>query len=134
MTPVSATTAAATPSAPASQASTSNMLNYDTFLQILVTEMQNQDPTEPMDASQYVSQLASFSNVEQNIQTNNKLDILLAASVVSQAGSVIGHTITSADGNVTGVVSEVRIGSSGLIAILEDGTEVPVTVGTVISE
>ena len=108
--------------------------HLDTFLQILVTQMKNQDPTEPMDASQYVSQLASFSNVEQNIQINNKLEILLAASVVSQVDSIVGRTITSADGTVSGTVEEVRIGNTGLVAILDNGRELPVTAGTVIGQ
>lgn len=118
----------------AGQARASNMVNYDTFLQILVTQMKNQDPTEPMDASQYVSQLASFSNVEQSIQINNKLEILLAASVVSQVDSIVGRTLTSADGSVSGTVSQVKIGATGLVAILDSGAEVPVTAGTVIGE
>ena len=130
VSPVSGSTQAVA----ASQTDASNMLNYDTFLQILVTEMKNQDPTEPMDATQYVSQLASFSNVEQSIQMNNKLEVLLAASVVSQVDSIVGRTIKSADGATSGTVSEVRIGATGLVAILEGGAEVPVTAGTVISE
>ncbi|MCB1424753.1 MAG: flagellar hook assembly protein FlgD [Brucellaceae bacterium] len=117
-----------------SQARASNMVNYDTFLQILVTQMKNQDPTEPMDASQYVSQLASFSNVEQSIQINNKLEVLLAASVVSQVDSIVDRTITSADGSVSGTVSQVKIGATGLVAILDSGAELPVTTGTVIGE
>lgn len=134
MTPVSAIGSSSTPAPATNQAEAGNMLNYDTFLRILVTEMKNQDPTEPMDASQYVSQLASFSNVEQNIQINNKLEILLAASVVSQVDSIVGRTITSADGTVSGTVEEVRIGNTGLVAILDSGKELEVTPGTVIGE
>ncbi|MFP1633717.1 flagellar hook assembly protein FlgD [Zhengella sp. ZM62] len=134
MTEVSAIGGSSAQATPAARAEATNMLNYDTFLQILVTQMKNQDPTEPMDASQYVSQLASFSNVEQNIQINNKLEILLAASVVSQVDSIVGRTMTSADGTVSGTVEEVRIGNTGLVAILDNGKELPVTAGTVIGE
>ena len=134
MTAIYAIGASSAQATPAAGAQATNMLNYDTFLQILVTQMKNQDPTEPMDASQYVSQLASFSNVEQNIQINNKLEILLAASVVSQVDSIVGRTITSADGTVSGTVEEVRIGNTGLVAILDNGRELPVTAGTVIGQ
>lgn len=109
-------------------------LDYDTFLQLLIAEMQNQDPLKPMDSSEYVAQLASFSNVEQTIVTNNKLDELFAATMISQAGSVIGKTITSAEGDVTGVVESVRFVTGGAIAILEDGREVVMSNGMTLSE
>ncbi|MCV0371591.1 flagellar hook assembly protein FlgD [Filomicrobium sp.] len=109
-------------------------LDYDTFLQLLIAEMQNQDPLQPMDSSEYVAQLASFSNVEQTIVTNNKLDELFAATMISQAGSIIGKTITSADGEVTGVVESVRFVTGGAIAILEDGREVVMSNGMMLSE
>ncbi len=64
-------------SAPSTAASKAKV-DYDAFLQLLVAEMKNQDPTEPMDSAQFISQLASFSNVEQGIQTNDKLGQLLS--------------------------------------------------------
>ncbi len=56
-------------------------VDYNTFLQLLIAEMQNQDPTNPMDTSQYMSQFAQLSWVEQAMQTNSKLDALLSSSV-----------------------------------------------------
>ena len=83
-------------------------VDYDAFLQLLVAEMQNQDPTKPMESTEYVAQLASFSNVEQAIQTNEKLDSLLNSSFIASAGSLIGRTITSADGSTTGEIVQVN--------------------------
>ena len=73
--------------APASSSSAADKakLNYDSFLRLLVAEMKNQDPTEPKDTSQYLSQLASFSAVEQGVNTNKKLDSLMTAMQLSQA-------------------------------------------------
>ena len=51
-----------------------------------------------MDATQQVTQLAQFSSVEQAVQTNTKLDQLLASSSLQQADGIIGRTVTSADG------------------------------------
>jgi flagellar basal-body rod modification protein FlgD len=104
-------------------------VDYQSFLKLLIAEMKNQDPTKPMDATQYVAQLATFSQVEQAVQTNAKLDRILQSSALSQADALIGRAITSADGNTTGTVKEVRLGSDGLIAVLGDGTEVPVAPG-----
>ena len=53
-------------------------VDYNSFLKLLVASMQKQDPTQPNDPAQTMSQLASFSNVEQSIKLNDKLDKLLA--------------------------------------------------------
>ncbi len=119
---ISSATANATPQSNARAAS----VDYDTFLQLLVAELQNQDPTKPMDSAQYIAQLASFSNVEQSIQTNDKLDQLLNSSFISSAGSLIGKTITSADGSVSGQIVQVKVSNNSGLAVLADGREVAV--------
>jgi flagellar basal-body rod modification protein FlgD len=95
--------------------------------------MKNQDPTEPMKSSEYMAQFASFANVEQAIQINTKLDSLLTATALSQADSLLGHTVTSADGKISGKVKELKIVHGGLVAILENGKELPITEGVKIS-
>ncbi|MDN5787031.1 flagellar hook capping FlgD N-terminal domain-containing protein [Pseudorhodobacter sp.] len=50
--------------------------DFDTFLKMLTTQMQNQDPLNPIDSSDYAVQLATFSSVEQQTLTNQKLDAL----------------------------------------------------------
>ncbi|MGY4326707.1 flagellar hook assembly protein FlgD [Bradyrhizobium sp. LB7.2] len=65
-------------------------VDYNTFLQLLIAEMKNQDPTNPMDTSQYMSQFAQLSSVEQAMQTNTKLDSLLSSQSLSQADGLIG--------------------------------------------
>ncbi len=114
-----------------SSASKTNV-DYESFLKLLVAELKNQDPTKPMESTDFVAQLATFSQVEQTIQTNTKLDQMLQSSALSQAGSLIGREITTADGATTGVVSEVKINTDGLVAILENGTEVNVGDGITI--
>ena len=101
-------------------------VDYDAFLQLLVAEMQNQDPTKPMESTEYVAQLASFSNVEQAIQTNEKLDALLGASFIASAGSLIGRTITSADGSISGEIVQVKVVNGAGTAVLQSGQELPV--------
>ncbi|ATU95878.1 flagellar basal body rod modification protein (plasmid) [Phyllobacterium zundukense] len=108
-------------------------VDYQAFLKLLVAEMKNQDPTKPMDATQQITQLAQFSSVEQAIQTNTKLDQLLASSSLSQADGIIGRTVTSADGTISGIVESVRIYSDGMIATLKGGAKLPITAGIVVS-
>ena len=80
-------------------------LDYNSFLQLLIAQMKNQDPTKPTDPSQFVSQLASFSGVEQAIKTNNKLDTMMTSLALTQAEGFIGRTVTSSDGTVQGTVA-----------------------------
>jgi flagellar basal-body rod modification protein FlgD len=66
------TGAAASPDA-AAKAS----VDYQSFIKLLTAQLKNQDPLAPMDASQFMSQLAQFSTVEQAVQTNQKLESVL---------------------------------------------------------
>jgi flagellar basal-body rod modification protein FlgD len=129
--PVNTTSGSASSTNSTSQAAAPSV-DYQSFLKLLIAEMKNQDPTNPMDSTQYVAQLATFSQVEQSVQTNSKLDQLLQTSALAQAGNIIGHGITSADGNTTGTVSSVRLTSDGLVAILDTGEEVTMQSGVVI--
>ena len=67
-------------------------MDYNQFLQLLIAQMKNQDPTNPTDMSQYMSQFAQMSSVEQAMQTNTKLDTLLSSQRLSQAENLIGRT------------------------------------------
>jgi len=126
---VSTTTATGTAATQSDGSVAKSNVDYQSFLRLLVAQMKNQDPTKPMESTEYVAQLATFSQVEQSIQMNTKLDQMLRASSMSQADALIGRQITSADGKTTGVVEEVRLTSTGLIAVLASGKEVPVVEG-----
>jgi flagellar basal-body rod modification protein FlgD len=108
-------------------------VDYQSFLKLLVAEMKNQDPTNPMDSTQYVAQLAAFSQVEQSVQINSKLDQLLQSSSLAQADALIGRIVTSADGKTTGKVTEVRLLSDGIVAVLEGGKEITMGPGVKIA-
>lgn len=110
-----------------STASSMASLDYDTFLRLLVAQMKNQDPTKPMDSTEYVAQLATFSNVEQLIASNAKLDQLIAESRMEQGASLVGLTVTSLDSGVSGIVESVRITSSGIVAALDGKGDMLIT-------
>lgn len=108
-------------------------LNYDSFLQLLIAQMKNQDPTDPMDAGEQMSQLASFSQVEQTIQTNAHLRSMLQAEALTRAGDLVGKYVKSADDKVMGMVKEVEVYSDGVIVITEAGDKVLLQAGVVFS-
>jgi flagellar basal-body rod modification protein FlgD len=128
MTTVPATGNSSSSTTATSATQSSPTLDYNDFLQLMIAQLQNQDPLNPTDSSQFMSQIAEFSNVEQGINTNSKLDQLLVNSNISQASTMIGLVITGTDGT-QGVIESVRIDSSGSTAILTDGTQVPITAG-----
>ena len=132
--PVSAVTSTQTSSATSASGTSLKSLNYDAFLQLLVSEMKYQDPTEPADTSQYMAQLASFSSVEQEIQSNAKLDKILTSLSMAQATGAVGKRMTSADGNVTGIVKSVKIFADSVSATLQNGATIKFGPGVTVSE
>lgn len=132
--PVSAVNTLPASSTTSSSAISLETLNYDAFLQLLVTEMKNQDPTDPTDTSEYMAQLASFASVEQEIQLNTKLDDILNTLSQNQATGAIGKKITSADGKVTGIVESVKFFSNGATATLQSGEIVDFGPGVTVAQ
>ncbi len=71
--------------------------NYDTFLQLLTTQLQNQDPLSPLDTNQFTQQLVEFASVEQQINMNTNLQTLISMQQTSEATTalqLIGSTVT----------------------------------------
>lgn len=107
-------------------------LDYEAFLRLLVEQMKNQDPLEPVSDTEYVAQLATFSNVEQNIITNERLLSLITTNTLTDAQALIGREVTTSEG-ASGIVSSVRVASGEITATLTDGTEVLVGDGLTVS-
>ncbi len=65
--------------------------NYDTFLLLLTAQLQNQDPLAPMDSTQFTQQLVQFSQVEQQIRTNEQLEGLVGQYQAASAGAALSY-------------------------------------------
>ena len=85
---------ASTTTAPPATGTGSTLANEQTFLKLLVAQLQHQDPTQPQDGTQFVAQLAQFSSLEQQIQMRQDLDTLAGAASASQTGGT--HTTSQA--------------------------------------
>lgn len=65
--------------------------DFSQFLQLLTTQLQNQDPLSPMDSSEFTNQLVQFSQVEQSINTNSKLDDLVSLNLNNSATAALDY-------------------------------------------
>lgn len=70
--------------------------DFETFLRMLTTQIRNQDPLNPMDASDFAAQLATFAGVEQTVRTNQLLEGLMAQSAVAELAGLVGMTARAA--------------------------------------
>ncbi len=139
------TTSAITNTTPSATTSTSSALSSaistsslgeNSFLQLLVTQMQHQDPTQPQSNSQFIAQLAQFTSLEQmtnvsksSAQMVTELNNLTSSTQLNSAFLLLGHTVTlqAADGsNVTGSVSSVNANGS-TTTVTVNGTDYPVS-------
>lgn len=109
-------------------------LDYDAFLKLLIAQMKNQDPMDPMKSTDYVAQLATFTQVEKAVQTNERMADLLTAARFQQAESLIGRSISNIDGSITGIVESARLSGQDVIAVLKNGQEVTMGTGITVSK
>ncbi|MGD0865882.1 MAG: flagellar hook capping FlgD N-terminal domain-containing protein [Rhizomicrobium sp.] len=96
---INGSSGAAGTSANASQQLTGNL---NTFLTLLTTQLQNQDPMNPMDSDQFTQQLVEYSQVEQQINTNTNLQTLISLQQGGAGSSAVGYlgkTVTVTNGN-----------------------------------
>lgn len=87
--------------------------DFTFFLKMLTTQLQNQDPSAPMDVSQMTQQIAQYSGVEQQIKTNKQLDALINSNKQSQMSTAVGY-----------IGKEIETaGDTGTLSYASDGTQ-----------
>ncbi len=99
-------------------------MGQDSFLRLLMAQMQHQDPSSPTDSAQMMTQLAQFSSVESLTKLNKQLAGLGASQEFSGAVALLGKTVTyeGAEGATrTGTVAGVETGRDG--PVLRVGTD-----------
>ena len=89
-------------------------LGQDAFMKLLITQMQNQDPMNTTDDTQFVAQLAQFSSLEQSQQSAQDLASMLSFQQITQGSSLIGHTVQVVDSS-SGTVQQGAVTSVQLI-------------------
>jgi flagellar basal-body rod modification protein FlgD len=92
--PIPAVSNTTTPTAPPSQSDTARKSlsgTVDNFLKLLITQLKNQDPTAPLDTNQMTQQIATLSQVEQQINTNSNLERMTAVLSASNNSSIANY-------------------------------------------
>lgn len=95
-------------------------LGQEEFLTLLITQLKNQDPLNPMQDKEFIAQLATFSSLEQTTTMNKNIQALLKEQRFLNAASatgLIGQEVTSVD-NVSGVVKAVQIDDKGVSLVI----------------
>jgi flagellar basal-body rod modification protein FlgD len=103
-----------------SSSSSNSVVDSDTFLTLLIAEMQNQDPLEPTSNTEWVSQYATFTQVEQLSEMADSMDLLRANELVGK--DVIMKVTSSSTGDVTyarGVVEYVTVENGSAILVID---------------
>jgi flagellar basal-body rod modification protein FlgD len=113
-------TAAQTSGGATTPATSNNTLGKDAFLNLLVTQLKNQDPTAPMDDTAFVAQLAQFSSLEQLTNVNQSLGSILS---LMQGGNPLGATTPPATGATTTAAGATSAAATGTTT----GTTAPIT-------
>jgi flagellar basal-body rod modification protein FlgD len=94
-------------------------LDKDDFLKILITQLQHQDPTAPLQDKEFIAQMAQFSSLEQMTNMSQGFKQLSGLLASSEAASVLGRTVEIRDGDrlVRGVVERVVRGEAPLVGV-----------------
>jgi flagellar basal-body rod modification protein FlgD len=115
------------------KSSGSSSLGKDDFLKILMTQLQNQDPLNPMQDQDFISQMATFSSLEQMTNLNSSMDNFVKAAQPNQfmqASSMIGKTVTyldDQDNEMTAVVQSVLFKDGSTSFQLNDDNQTSIT-------
>ena len=79
------------PVSAAERSRTTLAADFDNFLTLLTTQLQHQDPLDPLDSNEFVAQLVSFTGVEQAVKSNANLEALINLFKLSQSASAIEY-------------------------------------------
>ncbi|MBQ1949532.1 MAG: flagellar hook assembly protein FlgD [Treponema sp.] len=97
----------------------SQQLGKDDFLKLLITQLTNQDPTSPMEDTQFISQMAQFSSLEQMTNMNESFNKMASMINAGQAASTLGKTVELDVGDTTtqGVVEATSFGANPQVMV-----------------
>lgn len=125
ITPTSSTSSGNTQSSQSAANAVTKTLGQDDFLKLLIAQMENQDPSQPTDDTQFIAEMAQFSSLEQmnNVATavntlNTNLQTMNQQQLLTQGASLIGKYVKGTDAknnSISGVVDSVTMSSGNVM-------------------
>jgi flagellar basal-body rod modification protein FlgD len=109
-------------------------MGKDDFMQLLITQLKNQDPMKPMEDKEFITQLAQFSSLESMDKLTGQMEALTGSQMLVQAATLIGKQATAklATGEVvSGTISQVKMISGQPTAVI-NGKEIDTSLINVI--
>jgi flagellar basal-body rod modification protein FlgD len=105
--------------------------NTEDFLRLLVTQLQNQNPMDPLEGHEFMAQLAQFSSVEQLVNLNTSFQELFEFQQVLGGSNLVGKAVTYLDTNTgveaEGVILGAKPNGGSTIVVMENGEVIPIS-------
>jgi flagellar basal-body rod modification protein FlgD len=112
-------------------------LSSEEFIQVMITQLQQQDPFKPQDSSALLEQISSIRNIESQISLQDALKGLVFQNQIASAGNLIGKTVLGLDesnNQVEGKVTSVRVADDKVMLELDSGQTLELNRVTAITE
>lgn len=111
-------------SAAAKAKSNNSLADTNVFLKLLTTELCNQDPTNPTDGTEYISQLAQFTSLQQTQEINDSIKTLLLSKDISSGTSMIGKEVLiklDESTAISDIARGIRISANKVYIVTDNG-------------
>lgn len=113
-----------------------NALNSQDFINMMITQLEHQDPLQPTSSDQLLSQMSQIGQMQSSSQLQTTLSGLAQQNQIGAASALIGKTVQGVDSNqnsLNGIVTSVQVSSTGVSLSLDNGHSLPLTGVTNIS-
>jgi flagellar basal-body rod modification protein FlgD len=127
--PTSTTDSSSSSSSTASASNPYNLQPQD-FMQLMVTQLENQDPTQPVSNEDLLSQMSNIGQLEASTQMTSTMQSMQLQLNLGSSSSLIGKSVTGIDSNnnnASGVVSSVQVAGGNVTLQLDSGDTLPLT-------
>ncbi len=119
-------------SSSSASASATNPYNLqpEDFIQLMVTQLENQDPTQPVSNQDLLSQMSNIGQLQSSTQMTSTLQSMQLQTQLGASSSLIGKSVTGIDtsnNNVSGVVNSVQVAGGNVTLQLDSGASLPLT-------
>jgi flagellar basal-body rod modification protein FlgD len=103
-------------------------LKAEDFIKMMVTQLQNQDPTKPADNGQLLAQMSQIGQLQSSTTLTESIKGLVLQNQIGSAGNLIGKNVAGVDAQnnpINGVVNSVKVQSDGVVLELDNGNRLP---------